>query len=173
VFRGTNGYYADTGLFIYMFNLIAGIASIVGLVISIWTLIVATGAQTAAREAREAVRKGNAAEEFRNLSGLANELLSHVEADQIPTALMRARDLMSAMSMASSRWGRFLPVGSRNNFGEAYAQISVISRSLSANGVPSTPQQKDKLLKICHGVIQAMSNETGTLFSDLEEPEET
>jgi hypothetical protein len=156
-----------------MFNLITGIASIVGLAVSIWTLIVATGAQKAAREAREAVRKGNAAEEFKNLSTIADEFLGHVEADQVPAALLRARDLMSAISLASRRWGRFISVDGRNNFEEAYVQISVISRSLSTNGAPSTPQQKDKLLKICHGVIRAMSNETGTLFSELEESEET
>ncbi|MGA2481947.1 MAG: hypothetical protein ABSF92_02365 [Candidatus Acidiferrales bacterium] len=156
-----------------MFNLVAGIASVVGVAISIWTLIVATGAQRAAREAREAVRKGNAAEEFQDLSRIADEFLSHIEADQVPAALVRARDLMSAISLASRRWGRFLSVEGRNNFEEAYAQVSIISRSLSANGAPSTPQQKDKMLKICHGVIRAMSNETGTLFSELEESEET
>jgi len=156
-----------------MFNLVAGIASVVGVAISIWTLIVATGAQRAAREAREAVRKGNAAEEFQDLSRISDEFLSHIEADQVPAALVRARDLMSAISLASRRWGRFLSVEGRNNFEEAYAQVSIISRSLSANGAPSTPQQKDKMLKICHGVIRAMSNETGTLFSELEESEET
>jgi hypothetical protein len=156
-----------------MFNLITGIASIVGLGISIWTLIVATGAQKAAKEAREAVRKGNAAEEFRNLSGIANEFLSQIEADQVPAALVRARDLMSAMSLASRRWRRFLTVEGRSNFDEAYGQISVLSRSLLTNGPASTPQQKDKMLKICHGVVRAMSNETGTLFSDVEESEET
>ena len=156
-----------------MFNLVAGIASVVGVAISIWTLIVATGAQRAAREAREAVRKGNAAEEFQDLSRIADEFLSHIEADQVPAALVRARDLMSAISLASRRWGRFLSVEGRNNFEEAYAQVSIISRSLSANGAPSTPQQKDKMLKICHGIIRAISNETGTLFSELEESEET
>jgi len=156
-----------------MFDLIAGIASIVGLAISVWTLVVATGARKAAKEAREAVRKGNAAEEFKNLSRISDEFLSHIESDQVPGALMRARDLMSAISLASNRWGRFLSVQSRNNIEEAYSQISVISRSLSTNGAPATPQQKDKLLKICHGVVGAMTKETGTLFSELEEPEET
>jgi hypothetical protein len=156
-----------------MLDLIAGIASIVGLGISIWTLVVATGAQRAAREAREAVRKGTAAEEFKNLSRIADEFLGYIEADQVHAALMRARDLMSAMSLASHRYGRFLSADGRNRFEEAYGQIGIISRSLSANGPPSTPPQKTKLLKICHGVIRNMSNETGTLFSELEEPEET
>jgi len=156
-----------------MFDLITGIASIVGLAISVWTLIVATGAKRAAGQAREAVRKGNAAEEFKNLSRVADEFLSHIEADQVPAAVLRARDLMSAISLASRRWGRFLSVEGRNNFEEAYGQISVISRSLSTNGAPASPQQKDKMLKICHGVVRAMSKETGTLFSELEEPEET
>jgi hypothetical protein len=156
-----------------MFNWIAGIASIAGLAISIWTLIVATGAKKAAGEAREAVRKGNAAEEFKDLSRVADEFLNHIESDQVPAAVLRARDLMSAISLASRRWGRFLSADSRNKFEDAYGQISVISRSLSTNGPPATPQQKDKLLKICHGVVRTMSNETGTLFSELEEPEET
>jgi hypothetical protein len=155
-----------------MLDLIAGIASIGGLVISIWTLVVATGARRAANEAREAVRKGNAAEDFKNLSKIADEFLSQVEASQVPAAVLRARDLMSAISLASRRWERFLTKEGRIRCEEAYGQISVISRSLSANGPPATPQQKDKLLKICHGVVQAMSNEAGTLFSDIERSEE-
>jgi hypothetical protein len=149
------------------------IAAVCDVALSIYVIVIATGARKAAMDAREAVRKGNAAEEFKNLSGIADEFLSHIEADQVPAALVRARDLMSAMSLASRRWGRFLTVQGRNNFEEAYAQISVISRSLSSNGAPSTPQQKDKLLKICHGVVKVMSTEAGTLFSSLEESEET
>jgi hypothetical protein len=156
-----------------MFNLIAGTASIVGLALSIWILIVAAGAKKAASEAREAIRKGNAAEEFKNMSRIADEFLGHIETDQIPAAVLRARDLMSASSLASRRWGRFLSMEGRNNLEEAYSQISIIARSLSTNGAPATRQQKDKMLKICHGVVRAMNRETGTLFSNLEESEET
>jgi hypothetical protein len=155
-----------------MLDLIAGLASIIGLGISIWTLIVATGARKAANEAREAVRKGNAAEELKNLSRVADEFLSYIEAGEASAAVLRARDLMSATSMASRRWQRFLTVEDRNKLEEAYAQISVISRSLSTNGAPSTPQQKDKMLKICHSVVRAMSEGTGTLYSGIEESEE-
>ncbi len=95
-----------------MLDLIAGLASIAGLGISIWTLAMATGARRAANEAREAVRKGNAAEELANLSRIADEFLSHVEADQIAAAMVRARDLLSATSLASRRWGRFLSADS-------------------------------------------------------------
>jgi hypothetical protein len=48
------------------------VASIVGFGISIWTLIVATVARRAAREAREAVRMGSAAEEFKRPYSLAD-----------------------------------------------------------------------------------------------------
>ena len=51
-----------------MFSVIAGIASIIGLAVSILTLRVAAGAKKAANQAREAVRRDSAAEEFRNLS---------------------------------------------------------------------------------------------------------
>ena len=106
-----------------MFNTIAGIASVIGLGVSIWTLIVATGAKKAAGQAREAVRKGDAAEDLKNLSTIAKEFLSHIEADQSQTAVLRARDLMSATSLASRRWGRFLSVEARNNLEEAYGQM--------------------------------------------------
>jgi hypothetical protein len=129
------------------------IAALGDVALSLYVVVIATGARKAAMEARQAVRKGNAAEEFKNLSEIANEFLSHIEADQVPAALIRARDLMSAMSLASRRWGRFLSVDSRNNFEEAYAQVSIISRSLSSNGPAATPQQKEKMLKICHGVV--------------------
>jgi hypothetical protein len=155
-----------------MFTLIAGAASLVGLCVSVWTLLVAKGARKAAKEAREAVRKGNAAEEFKTLSRIADEFLSHIDADQNEAAVLRARDLMSASSLASRRWGRFLSTEDRNNLEEAHGQISVIARSLSTTVGPLTPQQKDKLLKICHTVVRSVSNNAGTLFSKSEGSEE-
>ena len=155
-----------------MLNLISTIASIMGLAVSIWTLLVATGARKAANEARQEIRKGNAAEEFKDLATLAAEFLSHVEANEVSAALVRARDLMSGMYLASRRWTQFLSVESRNNFEVAYGQVSVISRSLSASGAPDTPQQKDKLLRFCHGVVGSISKEAGLVLSQLERSEE-
>jgi hypothetical protein len=155
-----------------MFNLITGLASIIGLGVSIWTLVVATGARKAASEARTAVFQGNAAEEFKNLSRIADEFLSHVESDQVAEAVVRARDLMSATSLASKRWSRFLTMEERTSLEEAYGQISVISRTLSTTDGELTPQKKAKLLKFCHPVVQAFSSAAGALFSKIEGPEE-
>jgi hypothetical protein len=45
--------------------------------------------------------------------------------------LMRARDLKSAMSLASHRYGRFLSADGRNRFEEAYGQsASYLDRCL-------------------------------------------
>jgi hypothetical protein len=65
-----------------MFDIVAGTAGIIGLGLTIWTLIVAKQARQAAREARQAVSMDNAAEEFKNIAIIANEFLGHVETDQ-------------------------------------------------------------------------------------------
>lgn len=156
----------------HMLNVIASLASIVGLFVSIWTLVVARDARAAANEAREAVRQGNAAEEFSALSTTAGEFLAHVEKDQVAEACIRARDLMSAMSISSRRWRRFLSGESRKRFDEAYEQISIISRSLSANGAPASPEQKTRLLEISYGVVKTLGTEAGAFFSRVEKQTE-
>lgn len=92
-----------------MFDIIAGTAGIVGLGLTVWTLIVAKQARTAAREARAAIRMDNAAEEFKKIAIIANEFLGHVELDQVDSAYVRARDLMVAMSIAAQRWKSLIP----------------------------------------------------------------
>lgn len=156
-----------------MLNAVGSIASVLGVALSVAILFVAKSARRAATDAKEAVRRSSAAEEFRNLNRLAGEFLSHVESNQVDAACVRARDLMSAMSISARRWGRFLPDHGRKELDEAYAQLSVISGSLSANGPPASPQQKEKLLRICHGLVKVVGTQAGTLCSEVEEPEET
>jgi hypothetical protein len=151
-----------------MFDIIAGTAGIVGLGLTVWTLIVAKQARTAAREARAAIRMDNAAEEFKKIAVIANEFLGHVEMDQVDSACVRARDLMAAMSVAAQRWKSLIPEDEVIAYDEAYAQIGVISRSLSTNGPPENAQQKQKLLKISHSVLETLGKRAGTLFSEVE-----
>jgi hypothetical protein len=110
----------------------------------------------------------NAAEEFKNIATIANEFLGHVETDQVSSACVRARDLMSAMSIAGQRWKRLIPEAEVVEYEEAYAQIGVISRSLSTRGAPEDAQQKQKLLRICHAVLETLGKRAGTLFSEVE-----
>jgi hypothetical protein len=77
------------------------IASIAGLFISVaglWYSVKAwrgaIAAEKAAKEAREAVRRSNAADELLLLAGVAKELLACVQNEQSQAAAVRGRDLV-------------------------------------------------------------------------------
>ena len=68
-----------------------------------------TAAEQVATEAREAVRRGNAAYELRPLASLASELLACVQNGQGEAAAVRGRDLLSGINQARMRWRTYFP----------------------------------------------------------------
>jgi hypothetical protein len=154
--------------FIEMLNLIGNLAGIAGLVLTIFTLIAATGARKAALAAGEAVRHGTAAEEFRSLNKLASEFLSYIENSQIEAAAVRAKDLLAGIVAAKQRWRRFLSTERVIKLEEASTQVSVISRSLMAKGAPASQGEREKLLKFTHLVVRLIAEEAGTITSESE-----
>jgi type II secretory pathway pseudopilin PulG len=154
-----------------MFDAVAGWASILGFLLTILTLWAARSAAKAAKEARAEVRSGNAVEEFRHLQNLGGEFLSFLENNQIEAALVRSRDLMSAMRHASRRWSNLIPEAEGRSYGESAAQISVIATTLAARGAPENPREKQKLLRICHDVLQTISVVAGTVTAHMESRE--
>ncbi|HEY2496195.1 MAG TPA: hypothetical protein VGK24_03925 [Candidatus Angelobacter sp.] len=149
-----------------MFSLIANIASLAGVFLTIWALIEATGARRAAQEAREAVWLGNAVEEFKSLNKLASEFLGYVENNQIDAAALRARDLSAGILTAKQRWRRFLSDKRIARLEEASAQVSVISRTLVTQEGPSTLTGKQRILRFSHEVVQIIAEEAGTISSE-------
>jgi len=149
-----------------MLSLIANIASIAGVFLTIWALVEAKGARRAAQEAREAVWLGNAVEDFKSLDKLASEFLGYVENSQVDAAALRARDLSAGILTAKQRWQRFLSEKRMARLEEASAQVSVISRTLLAREGPPTQNARQRILRFSHEVVRIVAEEAGTISSE-------
>ena len=156
-----------------MFDVIAGWASIAGLGLTIWAIVAATGAAKAARQARAEVRKSNAADEFKHLQYLGGELLSFLEQGQVDAALVRSRDLTTAMRNAARRWQSLITAADARRYEESALQVSVIARMLASHGAPDVPREKQKMLAICHEVLSVISAVSGSVTARIETQGET
>jgi hypothetical protein len=149
-------------------TIVADVASLVGLGVSVLTLFVARSAQAAAREARDAVRLTSANDEFRALARMTGECLSYAENKQIEAAAVRARDVLTGMTAARQRWKTFISAEGLQRLDEMTAQVVVVSQSLgvSRNGEPLNLK---KLLKVGNEVLTVLSDEAGKLSSRIDE----
>ena len=155
------------------FSWAGNLASIAGLVVTAFALHYAKTASQAARDATRAVRKANASETLDRIGHTANLLQGCVENDQRQEAVVRARDLVSDVSRYKLRYDRFLDATSKSRLDEARSQISVISRSLAAKGVPATANEKNRLLKICHeDVVTVLNEESARIIAAIEKENE-
>ena len=154
--------------FYFFFGLLANLASLLGVGFSVAAWRSAKTATTAAREARDTIRKGAAAEDLQALGEKAKEFLRSVENDAVPIACLRATDIVSETSKAKHRWGRFMELDSLQSLDSVREQISVISRSQASKGAPTTPAQKDRLLRFCHTARLTLNEEWGKLMSEIE-----
>ena len=155
------------------FSWSGNLASIVGLGITILAVCYAKSASKAARDARSEVRRANATEIIGRIGDNASLLQACVENDQKEEAVVRARDLVSDLSRFKLRYGRFLDAGSKGRLDEARAQISVVSRSLSSQGVPATSTKKSRLLQICHeSVVTVLNEESAKIVAVIEKEDE-
>jgi len=153
-------------------GLAGDVAGIGGLILTVFALYYAKSARNAAREARAAVRKANASEIMSKIGDTATTLQACVENDQVEEAVVRARDLLSELSRYKLRYDRFLDVQSKERMDATREQVSVISRSLSTRGRPATPEQKNRLLRICHDEVASVLNEESAKILAVVEREE-
>ncbi len=154
------------------FDFAGSLASIGGLFVSALALRAATKAAAAARQARAEVRRANAVELLNQMREVANQVRASVENSQVQEAVVRSRDLISELSRARLRWERFMLDDTKRRIDETRAQIHVISRSLSVNGVPATQREKARLLNYCNQVGIVLSEESGRIIAAIEREQE-
>ena len=146
------------------FDIIAGVASLLGLGISVWTLLEARSAKDAAREARLAVFQGSAGDDLENLTRLATDFLRSLYDGNTAEASVRLRDLSSSIPLVRHRWDRILKTQGRVRLDEAALQLRVIARSVS--DVQEVDVQK--LIVAGHTILSAIAETNGLLRSDID-----
>jgi hypothetical protein len=153
-----------------VFYITTGAASIVGAVLSWQAWVAAISARDAARDAKRAVRIGNASEVLKELNQSALELLDFIQNDRWQVASLRARDLFSQVGAAQVRWRRFLD--DDKALEGTQSRVRKISLGLTVPPEQEDPEVKQKLLAYCHAVIKALSDESSRIISRIEQAEE-
>jgi hypothetical protein len=158
-----------------IFDQVAGIASIFGLVLSAFGLVYsyraakrAQNAVQAANEARRAVRQNNAGEELRVLSQMAKELLGSTQGGHFEAAKLRSADLLAGIAQARQRWKMFLFEDSPERMDEIIRKLGRISSAVSAANIGADIETTEKVLKSCHDVVVLLADESGKLLKQLE-----
>jgi hypothetical protein len=146
------------------FDITAGIASLVGLVISVWTLIEARSAKDAARQARRAVLQGSASDDLEDLTRLAADFLRSLYDGSTAEASVRLRDLSMSIPLIRHRWDRDLKTEGRVRLDEAALQLRVISRAVSGSQEVDIP----KLIEGGHQILKAIAETSGLLRSNID-----
>lgn len=148
-----------------VFDVAAGVASIAGLVVTVFAWLRARGAENAARQAADAVRQANAAEDFERLHARAKDLAASVQRGQIDVACMCARDLVSGVGQAKERW--IVRAESRKRLDRAAKKLAAVSVALSGRGTTLTPEELGQLVRFVNDVQAALSEETGKVLRAL------
>ena len=113
-----------------IFSIVAGVASIIGLVFSFLAFIQARRASKAAREARESILRRNFADELELSCTKMDQLLDLIHHDRLPEAAMKAGELTTALSELPFRRESYLNDDVKNQILNAREQVKVVEESV-------------------------------------------
>jgi len=134
---------------------------VVGLVFTLWAVKQATGAKNAARDARQAVYRRNAADDMARISRLASGLLTAIETRQDSLALHISRDFIS--DCPNIREHHRVWLGSE---GCKLDVASGLARRIS-EGIQSGKQQEE-LIESAQRIVVDISGLVGVLSREIE-----
>ncbi len=144
-----------------VFDIIAGVASILGLLTSAAAFFQARSAATAANQAKNAILKRTLIEELEIACHSTNQLLDLIRHDHIIEAGIRADDLSLTLSELPFRRKPYLTDGTKNELLNAREQLTILAETLR-KGQPSAPQ-KARNLKTVLGTAMKLREELGKL----------
>jgi hypothetical protein len=155
-------------LLLVLFNVLAGLASIVGLYYAMAATRKAGEATIAANQAKQAVREANAVEELRRLAGIANEMKREIQDAQWRTARLRCDDLAHGISFGKQRWKGLTPTDASAQLESALAKINALSRAIAGNPEGIGDEMRTKLLGVCHDILVRLSSVAGRMQEVVE-----
>lgn len=151
------------------FDVIAGIASILGLVASIGAWLQAKSASTAAEEARDAIVLRTLADEFELACVKIDQLLDFILHDRLPEAAIRAQELTSALSEIPYRHGSYLSDERINELLNAREQARIISEEIAPERKKSpVGAQKRLLVDLCQKISMTLRKNLGTIKGEID-----
>lgn len=161
------------------FNIVAGIASIVGLVFSLGALLAARRAaqkaedagdraSQAAREARDAVTVRTVAEELQVACERLAQLLDLIQHDRVPEATLRAQELVTVLSEVPYRRGAHLDETRQSELLNARTQLQEIHVALASSRKTLTTDEKRTFIEICLSVDESLRKNLGIIKGEID-----
>ena len=133
-----------------LFEFIAGLASILGLFMSLGALLQAHGAKVAASQARDRILARTLGDEFELACVKMDQLLDFLRHDRVAEAEIRVDELASFLSEIPHRSAPYLGEASRNDLLNERAQMEIIGQACSASrGQVLGPKDKESLIEMC------------------------
>jgi len=141
---------------------IAGtVASFAGVVFSWLAWVQAGKARDAAREATDAVRKRNTAQDLLRLAGDAKEFLAAIQQGRIDNAISGANGLVHALAIVRSR--SVVGTPDARAFKSCENEIMTVTVGLHAYGIPEDQSALVDLLGRCHEIHRTVCELAGRL----------
>jgi hypothetical protein len=158
-----------------LLEILAGVASLLGLAISTFGLVFAIkaaaqakSAHEVAKEALKTLRHRDAAEEISSLVKLAAQLSHFVENRDRRGASVRATDLSGGIQTLASRRLPFVQaeVEQLNLISD---QLLRVARSLATSGIPEDPREFSVLFGRCQKALSILSGLVGRVQREIED----
>lgn len=125
------------------------IASVGGLIVGIWVLIVAKGARKAARAAQASGRRRDLVEELESASEKIQQVGNFIQQEQWEPVRMRTEEILKCCRTTLNRWPDHLSEQSRNQVMRASTLMHSIAGVIAGFGrAPITEQQRRTLSEV-------------------------
>jgi hypothetical protein len=144
------------------------IASVIGVVISVFTLRSARKASRAAEEAKQYILIRTMSQDLSHAEQLAADIYAALKGSNHDAAGMRCRDLNDLVQRFSARWASQLSEQSRNNMLRAREKLTGLERGFEKMLDPSDQDKTVRLLRVSREVTKIFVEERAGLEGSLD-----
>jgi hypothetical protein len=153
----------------FTFEIIAGVASVLGLVFSVAAFIQARSASLSARQARDAIITRTLADEFQLACSKMDELHRFVLHDLLPEAAYVAHELASTLSEIPYRRSPHLSIERKNELLNIRTQMQTLDEEISRlRRQPAKAKQKENFLRVCQESTSKLRENLAIIKGQLE-----
>lgn len=145
-------------------------ASVVGLGVSIATLVVARGAKAAAEAAKAEARHQNLADQLQDAQRKTEQLGAYLSQQKWEIVLLRSQEVITSCSQILRRWGpKSLSQRSRNNVLVAQQQAGSIAEVAVRASRMAPSEREFKMMSVAHHrTLELLSVEAAELAGMIE-----
>jgi len=151
------------------FDIIAGIASILGLIASLGAWLQAGSASKAANKAKESVEIRTLADEFELACGRMDQLLDFIAQDRLAGAALRATELAAILSELPYRRSPYLSGDWKDELLKKQTQMQLLAERILMNpDQPLPSEEKQRLLRICQECRATLGKNLGIIKGKID-----